>query len=355
MAEAIASLAPRLLEDLSAWVAGLKGPLWSTPPAMGRVVHSLSVLLPICCESGANSNPASTEALLAAITRNVADLQPGEFATFAEMCTLADADRLRETAPEPGEEPAPQLQRALALRTELYRRAQDMPVAELPRSLAALLQLVPEEELVPTLRRCSGRLCLVISEQLRSRQAGPISGDALGEILYVFAACTYKDEELLDSCRDLLLAPALDVLGQVKRAVSLIHILHSLAVLDAASGELLHSLVAALEARIGDLGPFELVGLLDAAVLLQAQADGQPAASAESGPPPSGIGERALQMVAERIETVLPEMQGEELQLCAQLLGRLRMPLSARPSVARILEATGPATGSEETSGGPES
>lgn len=354
MAGAIATLAPRLLVDLSAWAAGAKGPLWSIPPTMRQVVHSLSVLLPICCGSGANSNPESTETLLVATTKNLADMQPRELATFAELCALADADKRRENAQEADGERAPHLQRALALRSELYRRAQDMPVVEIPRALAALLQLVPEEELVPTLRRCAGRLCLEMDEQLRSGQPGAISGDALGEILYVFAACTYKDEELLDSCRALLLAPGIDILGQVKREVSLIHILHSLAVLEVASGELLHSLVAAVEARVGDLGPFELVGLLDAAVLLQAQARGQLVASTESGLPPSGIGERALHMAVERIETVLPEMQDEELQLCAQLMRSLHMPPNARPIVANILDAAGLTTGHEETGGGPE-
>lgn len=342
---ALAALAPLALAELGAWVAGRRGPVWGPPPDTRRLLGDLAAVLPLC---GPDSSQ-DTEVLLSRVTEQLGELSASELVAVTELCALTEPWRAANEAStiagvDNEEQRSPASCRALALRAELYKRAQDIPLRELPRALAALLQLVPEEELVPTLRRCAGRLVLELEEALRlpecqARRLAVLGADALGELLYVFAACAYKDEEFLDACRRWILAAGAHVLGQVDRDISLIHILHSLAVLNAAHGELLHALVAELEARVNRLGPFELLGLLDAAMLLQAQAGEPVHLQLRDGPPPSGLGERALLAVVERTVAILAQFQEDEMQLCARLLRSLRFSTHAAGLITPVLDA----------------
>merc|ERR1719223_2413252 len=101
------------------------------------------------------------------------------------------------------------------------------------------------------------------------------------------------------ACGAWLLARDGAALRAVERDVSLVHLLHSLAVLGAARGDLLEAIVAQLEERRPWLGAFEMLGLLDAVAILQAPA-------ADVAPVPLGVGQYALRAALRRVEELLP-------------------------------------------------
>merc|ERR1712224_1001654 len=92
--------------------------------------------------------------------------------------------------------------------------------------------------------------------------------------------------------------------------------------MGAAEGELLHAMVAAIGQRIQDFGPFEVIGFLDSAALLQSQA----AQDSLLELPPSGVGEIALRAALTRLTVLVPSLEDEELQVCKALLQSMVLP-----------------------------
>ncbi|CAE7554413.1 unnamed protein product [Symbiodinium natans] len=191
-----------------------------------------------------------------------------------------------------------------SLGAQLYRRSRELPLRAIPRALAALMQLVPNESLeadfLPLLRRCTGRLGYRLSELLdanasQHERLQDFDVDALGEVLYVCAAANYTDNSFLETSKRWILHDNATDLKAMRRNVTAIHLLHSFSLLKVARGDLLHRLVAEAQGRLEQFTAFEVLGFLDAAVILQAESD-KPLPSAfmfdesDQGPPPSGIG-----------------------------------------------------------------
>eukprot|EP00913_Durusdinium_trenchii_P001369 g1266.t1 len=150
--------------------------------------------------------------------------------------------------------------------------------------------------------------------------------DALGEVFYICAASNFQDVAFFESSEAWLLKQHQST---EFKPLTLVHLLHSAAVLRVAKGRLLHLLVAASVQRINHFGAFEVLGFLDAAALLQREADQpSPAEFLEhvEGPPPSGVGEEALQEALARVVALLPSLDDDELRPFVPLLRSMRLP-----------------------------
>lgn len=277
------------------------------------------------------------QALLSRLVEEVADLSIPELIDTSELCVLVMEQDIA-AAIEPSK------QRALALRSEMYMRMRHIPLSQMPRMLASLHQLLSVEDVTPLLRRCAGRLITVLGGALSDEvldRTKILDADTLGELLYIYAACNYNnDQTFLDTCRKWLLPLGTDSLAMVVRDVSLVHLLHSLAVLQAAHGEVLHALVAATLPRLPAFGFFELLGFMDAAALLQVQAGRADGMDADA-PPPSGVGEAALRAMGLRAEELLPELGDDELRSSALILSTMRLPAGVASTVLEEASARG--------------
>jgi len=323
--EVVAALVPPVVVELSAWL-GNRRPTWWGPLDLAFLLRSICALLP----ASRRGHPVpAAEQLLTHIGNQSEELSAIELVAFVEVVALAVSHGLVSgNAPHSEAE-----RRALSLRNELYRRAHDVKLHDLPRALGALHQLLPDgDAIIIVLRRCAGRLVMDLRAALGDNtDTETLDGDCLAEILYVYGAHGHKDDGLVAACRDYLLEPRLNILGSVTRDISLVHLLHSLALAEAARGDLLHALVAATTARLERFNAFEVIGFLDAAAMLQAQAvsEGPGGAADAEMPPPSGVGEQALLAAVKRIQVLLPSLDDHELRACAGLLKSLRMPKGA--------------------------
>eukprot|EP00933_Yihiella_yeosuensis_P014842 TRINITY_DN13135_c0_g1_i2.p1 TRINITY_DN13135_c0_g1~~TRINITY_DN13135_c0_g1_i2.p1 ORF type:complete len:674 (+),score=98.10 TRINITY_DN13135_c0_g1_i2:59-2080(+) len=314
----ISALAPWLIHELrrllpTALASRRDATLHSSNLKSGMLLRCLSSTLPLSVEMSALRSERVAETLLEHLTARVKELNPGQLVVLTELCGLTGGFN-STTSTDSGAADGSS-QRAQVLRSELYRRARDLPLSALPRALAAVLQILPagpESDFLPVLRRCTGRLAFELSEQLRAGTTANdrirlFDGDAVGEVMYVCASCNYRDDTFLEASESWILAQSSAVISAVRRDVSLVHLLHSFAVL-------------------------KVLGVLDATALLQAEADKPPSASAldfgngPSAPPPSGIGEQALTACIARLVVLLPTLDIEDLRACAILLRSMRVP-----------------------------
>ncbi|CAE8684163.1 unnamed protein product [Polarella glacialis] len=338
--DGLAALAPRLLRELRARLTsgtgarrGSGNPTGSLGFSSGLLLQCLGAALPLC--QGPSSGRRAAEPVLEHLLARVPELTSGQLIALTELVGLVGT-------PEGGNDSRAAdagvpLKRAQVLRSELYRRVRDLPLKTLPRALASLLQILPggaDSEVVSVLRRCTGRIAYELREMLQAgvgfeERQQLFNGDALGEVLYVCAACNYQDEAFLDACQSWILADR-RCLSSLRRDVSLVHLLHSLAVLQAVHGELLHVLVSATQQRLEFFDVFQVLGFLDAAALLQAQADKSPMASAfDDGvqpPPSSGVGEQALSAAVGRAAVLLPSFDDSDLYASVHMLRSMRLP-----------------------------
>lgn len=257
------------------------------------------------------------------------DLRPGQLVALVELCALA-----WEGATE---EDQKALQNSLSeLRSVVYRRLRDIPLRAIPRALAAFLQMVSKDAIQsdfwPILRRSTGRLAYKLREVVEGTStADDFDTDALGEVFYVCAATSYSDDAFLEASEAWLLKSEADL----KKPLTLVHLLHSAAVLHVARGQLLHVLVAASVEHMDRFGAFEVLGFLDAAALLQREAD-QPTPAdfmEKDGPPPSGVGEQALRASLERLQVLMPSLDDENLLHFVHLLRATRLPVDRKSVV----------------------
>eukprot|EP00434_Breviolum_minutum_P018705 symbB.v1.2.016507.t1/scaffold1211.1/size131413/5 len=245
------------------------------------------------------------------------DLRPGQLVALVEQCAVAWEGSTEED------------RKALQASFRRYRRLRDIPLKVLPRALAALLQMASKEtiqsEFWPLLRRSTGRLAYKLREVLEGGDTDGFDVDALGEVFYVCAASGYSDDAFLEASEAWLLRSK----AELKVPLTLVHLLHSAAVLHVAKGPLLHLLVAASVEQMANFGAFEVLGFLDAASLLQRQADQAPPMVMEfqkEGPPPSGVGEQGLQASLERLGVLMPTLDDDDLQHFLALLTAMRLP-----------------------------
>jgi len=315
---AVGELAPRCLVEVSAWAAGRR-PYWA-PLQADWTLHALGVCLPL---SGGRLSPSLVDALLSHLAGRSEELDPSGVVSCVELCALAATSGMVQGPSDDGSAAEiPSQSRAQTLLAVVDRRAHQIPLKELPRALCALLQLLPSDALGPTLERTDRRLTqeLATSAYLKPEErTREVDADALGEFLFAFASCGGASEALLDVARDWLLAA--NGLDAVRSTRSLIHLLHSLAVLGTARGDLLRALIATAVPRIPSASFFEIFGLLDAAVLLQAQGKVR---ESPDDPPPSGLGEEALDSAVRRASDLGASLSDHELLACARLLSSLQ-------------------------------
>eukprot|EP00927_Polykrikos_kofoidii_P060153 TRINITY_DN55221_c0_g1_i1.p1 TRINITY_DN55221_c0_g1~~TRINITY_DN55221_c0_g1_i1.p1 ORF type:complete len:760 (-),score=111.48 TRINITY_DN55221_c0_g1_i1:34-2313(-) len=338
------TLALRALEELAAWAKGRR-PTWPHLSA-ARLLRLLEGLVPFAVAQSQNTDMSisphsgiALEELLDHIGSVAPQFALQELITAVDLCGIAvTTTHSPETA---------YVKTAQALRGEVFRRVHEFPLQDLTRVLGSLLQLQYGGEIVPVVRRCVGRVALELQDALKDAPGGNVgeylsgilSVDSLGEILYACASCNYTDADFLEICAAWLLAFEGVLLFEttVVRDVSFVHVVHSLAVLgtSACREEVLDVVAAAMEPRIQGFGPFEILGLLDAVVLLQERAASQQqdpaeAASRRDVVPPLGLGQRALRAAVDRLDSMKMELNTEERRLAFQLLEKLELPDGTR-------------------------
>mmetsp|Transcript_72010 Transcript_72010/g.139152 ORF Transcript_72010/g.139152 Transcript_72010/m.139152 type:complete len:441 (-) Transcript_72010:32-1354(-) len=343
---AVSALAIAAVQECSAWSRG-KRAAWG-PLGTPYLIHALTACLPLCIEDQASLQVA--DALMEKLVVGAAELHHGQLTDLMELLAMvtrpqddgasvvsrAPVDQgMRQWHTAKSDEQPPSVKNVMLLRSEFYKRARDLPLVLLPRPLAALAQLLPDQgDFLFVLRRCTSRVELELTAALRQNTSNPelaaeclqlLGGDELGELLHVCAACNYKDGPFLEACRDWVLVPDFDLLGHIRRNVSIVHLLHAFAVLEATNMDLARTLVAAALIRMEDFGFFEILGFLDAASLLQSQAD----RGGTGFLPAYGVGEQALSRAVARASSLAATSPVVEAQSCAQLLRSMKLPATA--------------------------
>ncbi|CAK9000239.1 unnamed protein product [Durusdinium trenchii] len=294
------------------------------------LLKCLGAALPLAPEHRHGWYDFQLQQILKQLLPKAADLRPGQLVALVELSGMAwegaNPD-FREALQAPFE----------ALRSTVYQRLRQLPLRALPAVLAALLQMVSKEsietDLWPVLRRSTGLLGYQIREVVEGSTSSSLEDfdfDALGEVFYICAASNFQDVAFFESSEAWLLKQHQST---EFKPLTLVHLLHSAAVLRVAKGRLLHLLVAASVQRINHFGAFEVLGFLDAAALLQREADQpSPAEFLEhvEGPPPSGVGEEALQEALARVVALLPSLDDDELRPFVPLLRSMRLPSGPR-------------------------
>eukprot|EP00928_Gymnodinium_smaydae_P029144 TRINITY_DN22028_c0_g1_i1.p1 TRINITY_DN22028_c0_g1~~TRINITY_DN22028_c0_g1_i1.p1 ORF type:complete len:756 (+),score=188.05 TRINITY_DN22028_c0_g1_i1:62-2329(+) len=351
-----AALAPAALRELDAWASGRR-PTWARLEA-GRFLALLRAALPALRPpedegkegaSAAVASKAPTEALLLHLGRFCPEMSAPELASATELVSLgysllpASAQASLLLAPPGGDADGRGRPLATFLANQVLERTHELPLRELPRALASLQQIVDGEELAPVLRRVAGHMAMELAEAMQGGEAAEITegfdADALGEILYVFAASEHRDVGFLDACVAWLTDGGSGRLAAAARNVSLVHLLHALVVLQAPreSDDYLSPLLSELVARMASLEAFELLGVLDAAALLQerrkdgleSHADSSPTDFTENGDqmlPPLGVGQAPLRSLLLRLDVLLPSLSSEDLHAFAHLLQNMELP-----------------------------
>jgi len=354
---AVSMLAAAAVHELSAWSEG-KWPTWG-PLGTPYLVRALTACLPLCVEDGRSLQVA--DAMMERLVVGAAELHHGRLTDLMELLAMVTRPQdagasvgsrassnhgmSRARISKPDEQP-PSVKQAMLLRSEFYKRAKDLPLVLLPRPLVALSQLLPDQEdLFFVLRRCTSRVELELTAALCHKKTDVqeclqlMGGDELGDLLHVCATYNYKDGPFLEACRNWVLEPNFDLLSHIRRNVSLVHLLHAFAVLEATNMELAYALVAAALIRMEAFGFFEILGFLDAASLLQSQAD----RGGIGVLPAYGVGEQALTRAVSRASALAPTLPTVEAQACAQVLRSMKLPAAtlAGPVFDRAAEAAG--------------